>query len=402
MTDTAFSAWQLPILSPAEFDALGLEVATDAAPDTGARARLHTSQIVYLLRYSLLAPSSHNSVPQLYRIDAAAGAVDVLLDRERILPASDPTGREALIGIGCAIENLDVAARAYGLALEWAAEPGLQRLPLDAAASPRHVRLGRARLHRAAADAAPLDDGERRTQLRALVERRTVRSEFDPTQPLPDSLQAALESAAARSPGVALRLFTSSSERFNWGKLDELATKHKLEQAAFRTELGRWLLPNDDRVAPRGMRGREFGLDAPRALELSAQLRGEQPLPTDQLAMLARGGRVGMQSAAAVGALSADDSVPLALEVGRVFQRCALIAWRRGFAHAVHTAVCEVPHVRSMCRATMLPGTRGPALVFRLGVPLASADWDRPHASRPPLADLLLPGLLQPSAVDDR
>lgn len=396
MKHSAFAAWQLAIRSQAEFDQLGSEPASGARPEAVASDRPHPSQIRYLLEYSLLAPTSHNTVPQLYRIDEAAGAAELWLDRERILPASDPTGREALISIGCALENLHIAASAYGLALEWTPEPHLGRLPLGASAESR-VLLGRARLRRADAPGAAPDDGEPRLRLRALIERRSIRSEYDPARPLPEHLLADIEAAAAQSPGVTLRLFTSPSERFNWGKLDELATKHKLEQRPFRTELGHWILPNDDRTAPRGMRGRELGLDDQRALELSAQLRGDEPLAADQLAMLARGGRVGMQSSAAVAALCAEDTVPLALELGRVFQRCALLAWRAGCAHAVHTAICEVPHVRSMCRATLLPGTPGPGLVFRLGVPLASADWDRPHASRPSLDDVLLPAA--PSAA---
>ena len=99
--------------------------------------------------------------------------------------------------------------------------------------------------------------------------------------------------------------FESAQDKFAWAKLDELAMKHKLEEKPFRRELGEWLLPNEDGDRPRGMRGREFGFDDRVTREFSARLRGEAPMPVDQLASIARAGRIGLCSASASNAMPA-------------------------------------------------------------------------------------------------
>jgi hypothetical protein len=377
------------------------------------RALTALERLRYLLGFSLLAPSTHNSVPQLYGLGADYDNVTLLLDRRQVLPASDARGRQALISVGCALENFEAAARAYGLGCEWLPSRELSWAAVERADSRGPLLLGKARLLLSAAESAAAtpvlaadhpqaarsaaegnavpDEAERRACLQALLERRAVRAEYDPTARLPAGLEAGLERCARVGGGVSVRLFFSAAERFSWGKLDELAMKHKLEQLPFQRELGASMLSNDDMTSARGMRGREFGLDDRRSRELARELSGERPMPTDQLAMLARGGRVTMQSSTAVCALAADDAPLASIELGRVYQRCALLAWRHGIAHAVHTGVCEVPHARAMCRATLMSGTPGPGVVFRLGVPLARADWERPHSSRPALDDIIVP-----------
>jgi hypothetical protein len=116
-------------------------------------------------------------------------------------------------------------------------------------------------------------------------------------------------------------------------------------------------------------------------------------MSNDQLAFMARGGRAAMVQASAVAVLATreDDSLS-ALAVGRLFQRSALLAWSHGFAVAAHTAVCQVPHVRAMGRATLLEGQASPSLIFRLGKPRDRADWLRPHSSRPPLSEIIRSG----------
>jgi hypothetical protein len=65
-------------------------------------------KIGFLLRYAILAPSSHNSQPWRFRV--SGNEVDIGADEARWLDAADPTKRELYISVGCAIENLCVAA----------------------------------------------------------------------------------------------------------------------------------------------------------------------------------------------------------------------------------------------------------------------------------------------------
>jgi hypothetical protein len=372
-----FSAWDIQALGLAEFVALG---------DARA-AHLSREQARYLLGFSLLAPTSHNSVPQAYTLDLERDEIGVFLRRQHIPEASDPTGREALVSIGCAVENLATAAAQYGICCSWQAEPNLAWGAARPCEAPATERIGRLRLQQG--NDVPVQT-TRALTLGTLVERRVLRGEFDKGVALPSPLGLSLQASAADSQRVTLRLFTADQDKFAWGKLDELAMKYKLEERAFQRELGEWLLPNEDQHSWRGMRGREFGLDDDVTRELGAQLRGEAPMAVDQLAFMARAGRVGLASASAVCVVACkDDSPEAALQAGRLYQRCALMAWAHGMANAVHTSVCKVPHTRAMSQATLLQG-QAPSVIFRLGRPLRSADWSRQHSSRPCLDDLLL------------
>jgi hypothetical protein len=257
----AFTCWQLAVLEPSEFQALG--------PAHGRV--LGVEQAKYLLRFSLLAPSSHNTVPQAYELECEADRIGLFLRQQLVLKESDPDGREALASVGCAIENLVQAAEQYGVTCRWQACPTLDWSSVAPSSRPRDRYLGQLLL-----SSAPLPEATgRKATLGRMLDRRSVRAEFDSAVTMPVELGHELTDALA--PSVQLSIFESTTDKFAWAKLDELALKHKLEETPFRRELGEWLLPNDDELHPRGMRGREFGFDDRVTRELSARLRGELP-----------------------------------------------------------------------------------------------------------------------------
>jgi len=69
-------------------------------------------QLKYLLRYAILAPSSHNTQPWSFSVDDE----EVLIspDFDRWLEVADSDKREIYVSIGCALENLLVAADHFG------------------------------------------------------------------------------------------------------------------------------------------------------------------------------------------------------------------------------------------------------------------------------------------------
>ncbi len=86
----ALQAWSLPSVPPSD-------------PVELARA---------LVAAAVLAPSDWNTQPWRFEVD---GSIRVVADTRRVLPALDPTRRGTMISLGAALENLLVAARAYGL-----------------------------------------------------------------------------------------------------------------------------------------------------------------------------------------------------------------------------------------------------------------------------------------------
>jgi hypothetical protein len=66
-----------------------------------------------MIRRAVLARSSHNTQPWLFRVSESA--IDLCADRTRALPVNDPEDRELAISCGCALMNLRVAAASDGL-----------------------------------------------------------------------------------------------------------------------------------------------------------------------------------------------------------------------------------------------------------------------------------------------
>jgi hypothetical protein len=72
-----------------------------------------------LITAAVLAPSPHNNQPWRFRLDVdakGAGVIDVLPDESKRLGTLDPADRELHISLGCAVENLVLAAAAHGSA----------------------------------------------------------------------------------------------------------------------------------------------------------------------------------------------------------------------------------------------------------------------------------------------
>ncbi len=66
-----------------------------------------------LIAAAILAPSEWNTQP--WRFEAETNSIRLVGDTTRLLPYTDPDARGHLVSLGAALENLLVAARAYGL-----------------------------------------------------------------------------------------------------------------------------------------------------------------------------------------------------------------------------------------------------------------------------------------------
>ena len=69
-----------------------------------------------LVRAAILAANPHNSQPWLFRVTDTQ--IDLYADTGRNIGAIDPYLREMYMGVGCALENLLLAAQANGYAYQ--------------------------------------------------------------------------------------------------------------------------------------------------------------------------------------------------------------------------------------------------------------------------------------------
>lgn len=75
-----------------------------------------SNQMVELVRFATLAANSHNTQPWKFAIKE--NVIEIHPDYTRHLPAVDPHDRELWISLGCALENLLLAAQKLGYAPE--------------------------------------------------------------------------------------------------------------------------------------------------------------------------------------------------------------------------------------------------------------------------------------------
>lgn len=369
---SVFDPWTLRVLTGDEF-------ASHGAGDQPSAA-----QLAYLCWLGLLAPSTHNVVSTRFQIDAEAGAITLAVDRRRVLPESDPVGRQALVSLGCSAANLLLAARHYG----WEGDASLlgasaESLRPAVANEPLHPRVLTIRF-RPASSAAALGDG----WVRAMLTRKVVRAEFDQSKLDPD-LPAQLAAITARHPALELHLISDAPTLLFLGKFQEAGDTVVVNRDRFAIELGHWL-HEDDAPDAVGMRGREFGLSpaATRRMRLGLLRQGE--LLADETAAFAKVGYHGMRSSSAVAVITVDeDGTAQRIAAGQAYEEMALLLEQRRYCTAMHAAATEVDAPNLALRGR-LRTRRRPTVVFRIGRPLREEDGLRPHSSRPHLRDVLL------------
>lgn len=79
-------------------------------------ATTEENQMRELIRYATLAPNGHNTQPWKFAIKNSS--IEIHPDYTRRLPVVDPNNREMWISLGCALENLLLAATASGYATD--------------------------------------------------------------------------------------------------------------------------------------------------------------------------------------------------------------------------------------------------------------------------------------------
>ncbi len=143
-----------------------------------------------LIRAAILASNPHNAQPWLFHV--ANRQIDLFADTQRNIGTIDPLFREMTIGLGAALTNLLLAARAEGY------QPQLTLLPAET--DPTHV--ARVELTPGAPEASPL--------YAAIPRRHTDRAAFDTTRVVSRELLTTLSELVQGFDDVSLLWITDS------------------------------------------------------------------------------------------------------------------------------------------------------------------------------------------------
>jgi hypothetical protein len=289
------------------------------------------------IRLACLAANGHNTQPWRFRVTDVD--VGISPDLSRRTPVVDPDDHHLYVSLGCAAENLAIAASSAGWPGELLFEDGAMRFVFTAGASRTDPLLA------------------------AIPKRQSTRADFDGRNVAPADL-AQLENAATE-PGVRMILVTDRAEIGRIRDLVLAGNDVQMHDAAFLAELKHWL-----RFNPRAAMAGGDGLYAaasgnpvlldwlgPHLFDLFVTAKSERDRYAKQ-----------MDSSAGLAVFVGDDADPLHwMKVGRACQRFALTATSLGLKHAFVNQPVEVASFRpALATQVGEPGKR-PDLVMRFG-----------------------------------
>jgi hypothetical protein len=287
----------------------------------------------FLARYAVLAPSSHNTQPWKFRI--SADRLDLFMDPERWLKVADDDQRELHISIGCALENLLVAAEHFGLGhqTDYLPDP---RNPMHAAT----VRFGEKgqRSAERAADLFPM-----------MVVRHTNHGEYD-GRPIPAAVLDRLQDCCVEQ-GIAVLLTPDESIK---RKVDELVVRAdavEFADPAFREELGHWI--------GQGVFGTSWLMSKIGKLAVTYINMGSSTAKKDSAVLM---------SSPVLGLISSGSNDRVTqIKVGQVYQRLSLLAASEGIWCQPMSQIVQVDEIKQDVMKLQPNPNLYPQHPFRLG-----------------------------------
>lgn len=312
---------------------------------------------VNLVRYATLAASSHNTQPWKFKLEP--DRIVILPDLSRRCPAVDPDDHHLYASLGCAAENLLLAAQAAGLKGRYSYEASMSGIRIDLEA------------------AAPF----RSALFEAIPKRQCSRTEYDGTV-LSDA-QLRLLDEAGRGDGVSVMLLTDSRQKELVAEYVAAGNTAQFGDLRWAEELKTWIRFNA-RDAVRtgdGLYGPVMGSpDVPRWLGLlfmrlafSANAQNRKDIRN-------------IRSSSVIAVLFSEvDDKPHWIEAGRCYERLALQAAALDLRTAFINQPVEVPTLRRKFADFLGIGNKRPDLVIRVG-----RGHEMPRSLRRPVTQVLV------------
>jgi nitroreductase len=266
-----------------------------------------------LVHAAILSSNAFNTQPWLFKVSASR--IELYADTKRNLGAFDPYLREMFFSVGCALENLSLAARAMGFRPSVSLPPGKLAL---APRPPESELAARVELSQAPPHSDELFE--------AIPHRHTNRDPFDAGREVPSNFVDSLAGLASDTTDVRLFLFTSESDRKAIADVIWEASERFLADPEVRRGTRIWY-----RMTPEEVQQHRDGAYVG---ESSSLMRPGQPHSYRDL----------MRTGRLFGLLAVRDRYDRAqtISAGRVWQRAHLLATARGLAARPANGAAEI------------------------------------------------------------
>ncbi|WP_406655850.1 hypothetical protein V7O62_08490 [Methanolobus sp. ZRKC2] len=294
-----------------------------------------------LISYATMAPSGHNTQPWKFRIQERS--VCIYPDFSRRLPVVDPDDRELYISLGCAVENLVIAAehKGYETSVSHSSDDGSICVNLE------------------------LSDGKAGNDhlFNIIPERQSTRSRYD-GRPIPENDMEMLESLPLEQ-GVSALSVTDPETIEDVAGLVSEGNNIQMNNRAFMQELASWIRFNGKEV-DRYRDGLSFETtgspSVPRFIGklfmkffLNAKSQSKKDVENIR------------SSSALMVMLSDNNDVDSWIKTGRSFERLSLCATSLGIRNAHLNQPCEMPELKRKLQELLSAGSRHPQILLRLG-----------------------------------
>lgn len=353
-----YRAWQRGVFSAGTGPAYAPWAAWQGTVGDGARRPLHAA---------ILAANPHDTQPWLFA--PTGDTITVFADRARNLGTMDPFRREMHLGLGCATENIVVAARAFGFDTEVAPAAGT----LSLSSGPAPVMAAQIQLTPARARPDAL--------YHAIPHRHTNRGAFRPDRAIPAAQLQKLTDLVS-SGEVHVAFVSDHGARAELGALMVEATQHIIDDAQMSADSARWFRTGAHEIEAHrdGVTMDTAGLSP--AMLLAAKMLPDVDARTADESWLSMTRDMQIPSAPLLGVIFVRDRFDMmqAIGAGRAWQRLHLAATAAGLsAQPVNQPVEMADRNRMLGKAD----TFGPALSKFIGAP----GWDATFCFRMGHAD---------------
>ena len=302
------------------------------------------NELKHLIHFAVKAPSGHNTQPWKFKVTDEG--IEIHPDLDRALPATDPLNRELYISLGCALENLIIAAHEFNYDVEYRIVQTYNNTSIIKVALAPSSRV---KIH----------------ELFGSIElRQTNRSIYDSVYIAPENIKTLL--SIRREEGTGIHAFRRGSEHFDI-ITDFLARANsiRMQDPEYKKELVDWMRfnPKDASESKDGLSYKAIGAPPMPEFMGKSLVKGLMNAHRQTVADMEK-----INSSSHIVVFSTPEQNEKAwISLGATLERFLLLSTKMGMAHAYINLPCEVDRLVEEMRDVLPIDKEYPNILLRIG-----------------------------------